>query len=346
MPNQKRKRNNFGRVMDLQNLGLKRDYGNSAALEDRLDHINEVLKSEPDETGMGLIEQFYADRFNPTIRQGGTKEQRLVEKMGDELLSSVESRELGKKDGVRVTSTEWFMKKLKKEQDTSTFYADEIHGSFQGSLGDNSDFLQTNAHEAVLVGGNGFKNNTMFYDNTISEEDLARDDWKGELYRDYQKTIETLKQREKDGIGTKRENNMLMGQIKTDMLTIKNSTVPQRTAFTPHTENLHTYDFIDFTDRKTIIVFLSIPEPDLSHNYDLWEAWFTFHELLDDAFFTDEERDIVKMFQEGYNEKEVVKAYSKRAVENIVSEIIRLNEPFDRYDKEQTILAHKKSDQF
>lgn len=300
------------------------------ALEDRLENIKEVLSD-------GYFEKYTDESYNPNITANdnlsdSNKNFRLLERMADYIIMSDEGKELNKMDSEnRALSTEYLNKKISREQ---------FNDSSANATGASST-------------GNMFKEE---YKNKypLSKTVINDDDKKNDIIKEYQDIYDNIDNVERF---TKRYKDYVKHEIMSDMISVKRSMnqIPTKTnnssieAFeNVKNTGMYSFDFFDFTDRKTVRAMLSVSEANLNTQYNLYLALLDFKYILNSIDLNDEERFMVDRLQKGFTVAQIVREvngnyphFSKTVMNHVIDKIVAVGETYDANDVKSIIFKEK-----
>lgn len=299
-------------------------------LKDRLELVNNILDQDT------YFVDYISDNYSGHVVGTGeiatdNKTFKLLERMADYILASEEGKELNKVDKENIAfANEYLMSKIRRE-------------SFTAPTASEPDFVK---HETVSY--KPYKDKTLLSTQEINEKDFEDENLK-DIIGDYMELFDKVDSVERF---TKRHKDNLKHEIVSDMLTAKNSinNTPKKRNQDYRLRVLHNnndkYDFLDFTDRKTVIEMLSTTA-DQTTQYNLYLATLDFKRLIDRAGLTDEELNLYNLLQQGWTYAQMERelgldnVHIRKVVrKNLVNKIINLGETYDQQDLKSYIFRH------
>ncbi|QIQ66190.1 sigma factor [Enterococcus phage nattely] len=176
---------------------------------------------------------------------------------------------------------------------------------------------------------------------TITVEDLKRDDKVGEILREYQLMLNAIDKKlsepqdKKWAIYTRQKY-----LVKQDMVDAKDMLLGVWGYNTNFKEShIPDLDIFDFTDFKTVKYLLTFNKPNVSENEDMWCVWQDFIETVKKANLTQEELEIFKCLQDGWKLQEISDEFGikyhglyQTTIPRIAKKIMKVGNKYDCTD--------------
>lgn len=286
-------------------------------LDSRLDLINDVLED-------GYFEDYVSNNYNPNLVASSPLSNdnpnfKLLERIADYIMMSDEGKELNKNDSDnRAITTEYLNKKIRREH---------VKG-FEG--------VGTTHDKDIPLAYEPYKNQ---YD--LSRVEVTDDDIKqNQALKEYKNIYDNI-----DNVDrfSKRYKDFIKHEIMSDMIAIKNNDnvtksnkgYAQKTLY----NNGDRYDFLDFTDPKTVkqMLYISNVNPTTQHN--LYLATLDFRAIIDKIDLNQEELYLFNLLQSGISYVEMEREfgldqihYRKVVRKNLINKIVSYGETYDKND--------------
>lgn len=306
----------------------KLDY-NLTKLKDRIEHVNNKLECS------NFFINYFENHFKVNLNSVDPLSANfnicnILENMGTYILNSDEVKEEDEKNKpvyVFHKSSDKFEKKLKRE-----------NISINNSYGEINITDEENIVHSLMKKD---KNSRLPKRQRITKSDLDEDTECGRVLREYQDFLDYVNEKlqQKPDKNWRYYSNAKFS-IKDDMIMVKdmmkgvwgyNSS--------PMESSKPDLDIFDFTDIDTIKYMLTMEEPSMSFDYDMWIVWLDFQELLKKVDFTTQEEAVVACLREQWKLTEIAdemkidyQRLRRTILENIAKKISKLGCKYDAED--------------
>lgn len=297
------------------------------SFDDRLEVVDKFLEDTP------FFEEYFDSQFNCHLNAGSELSSKnnvcnMIEIMADYLLMSDESKELSKQEETAYVFTdEYLEKKIKREM----FDVPSEKGMV--NIVDNSNIQ--------IVKRPNKRNHIINQGIQITKKDLSEDSFLGQVLRDYNSLLETIKYNTEHKIGNKRKLSYHQHAVSGDMIEAKASLkgIWGGSMGAPSANFQKPFDYFDFEDADTLKSLLQV-KGDFFESYSLWLTCMELQMVLDKIELTSDEQVVRTLLYGGYNIIDIqdttgINAYRIRRtiIPNIIKKIQKQHIKYDAEDK-------------
>lgn len=311
------------------------------SLEERKAYLNELIGDQ------SFFDEYFEKHFKASINSNEALSSEVnvcnvLENMANYLLNSDESKQMDA-DKKNVYVFHKGNERFKKRMDRETF-STTINGETMNIV-DNPNVVHVLQKKE--------KNFRLPKKQKITKEDLLRDDFCGEVLRDYQKMLDNINKKiveKRDKMYFKYSVNK--STVQQDMIDAKNMilgvwgyNISISESHIPDTE------IFDFTDYNTVKFLLQMEKPDFSFNFEMWLVWTEFIETIKKANLTETEAEIVVMLQNQWKIQEISDATGiayhnlyQTTIPRICKKIMKVGNKYDAYDEKIKLKIEKRKE--
>lgn len=309
------------------------------SLEERQQYLKELIGDQ------SFFDEFFENHFKVSINANEALSTEVnvcnvLEKMANYLLNSDESKQMDS-DEKNVYVFHKGNERFKKRMDRETF-STTVNGATMNVV-DNPNVVHVLQKKE--------KNFRLPKRQKITKEDLLRDDFCGEVLRDYQKLLDTINKKiveKRDKMYFKYSVNK--STVQQDMIDAKNMILGVWGYDTFISEShIPDTEIFDFTDYNTVKFLLQMEKPDFAINFEMWLVWTEFIETIKKANLTEVEAEIVVMLQNQWKIQEISDetgiAYHnlyQTAIPRICKKIMKVGNKYDACDEKIKLKIEKR----
>lgn len=311
------------------------------SLEERQQYLKELIGDQ------SFFDEFFENHFKVSINANEALSTEVnvcnvLEKMANYLLNSDESKQMDS-DEKNVYVFHKGNERFKKRMDRETF-STTVNGATMNVV-DNPNVVHVLQKKE--------KNFRLPKRQKITKEDLLRDDFCGEVLRDYQKLLDTINKKiveKRDKMYFKYSVNK--STVQQDMIDAKNMILGVWGYDTFISEShIPDTEIFDFTDYNTVKFLLQMEKPDFAINFEMWLVWTEFIETIKKANLTEVEAEIVVMLQNQWKIQEISDetgiAYHnlyQTAIPRICKKIMKVGNKYDACDEKIKLKIEKRKE--
>ena len=311
------------------------------SLEERQQYLKELIGDQ------SFFDEFFENHFKVSINANEALSTEVnvcnvLEKMANYLLNSDESKQMDS-DEKNVYVFHKGNERFKKRMDRETF-STTVNGATMNVV-DNPNVVHVLQKKE--------KNFRLPKRQKITKEDLLRDDFCGEVLRDYQKLLDTINKKiveKRDKMYFKYSVNK--STVQQDMIDAKNMILGVWGYDTFISEShIPDTEIFDFTDYNTVKFLLQIEKPDFAINFEMWLVWTEFIETIKKANLTEVEAEIVVMLQNQWKIQEISDetgiAYHnlyQTTIPRICKKIMKVGNKYDACDEKIKLKIEKRKE--
>lgn len=311
------------------------------SLEERKQYLDELIGDQY------FFDEYFEKHFKANINSNEALSTEVnvcnvLENMANYLLNSDESKQMDA-DKKNVYVFHKGNERFKKRMDRETF-STTINGETMNIV-DNPNVVHVLQKKE--------KNFRLPKKQKITKEDLLRNDFCGDVLREYQKMLDTINEKiveKRDKMYFKYSINK--STIQQDMIDAKNMilgvwgyNISISESHVPDTE------IFDFTDYDTVKFLLQMEKPDFSFNFEMWLVWTEFIETVKKANLTETETEIVVMLQNQWRIQEISDATGiayhnlyQTTIPRICKKIMKVGNKYDAYDEKIKLKIEKRKE--
>lgn len=311
------------------------------SLDERKQYLEELIGDQY------FFDEYFEKHFKASINSNEALSTEVnvcnvLENMANYLLNSDESKQMDA-DKKNVYVFHKGNERFKKRMDRETF-STTINGETMNIV-DNPNVVHVLQKKE--------KNFRLPKKQKITKEDLLRNDFCGDVLREYQKMLDTINEKiveKRDKMYFKYSINK--STIQQDMIDAKNMilgvwgyNISISESHVPDTE------IFDFTDYDTVKFLLQMEKPDFSFNFEMWLVWTEFIETVKKANLTETEAEIVVMLQNQWRIQEISDATGiayhnlyQTTIPRICKKIMKVGNKYDAHDEKIKLKIEKRKE--
>jgi DNA-binding CsgD family transcriptional regulator len=312
-------------------------------LEDRKQVVENILGNT----------DFYSEYFDGYFKSGITSHDflsqennvcRSLDRMATYLLTSDEIKaeeEKEKTEYVFYSDERYFQKKVDKERSVESLTNSESNDYSDNVI----HFLKKEEGNKILIKG-----------QSITSEDLEREDWLGEVLRSYKPFLDLVTEKLKNNEDNRFILSRVKGQLQNDMIYSKDALLGvfgyNLKYFSQSTEyDIDVFDFTNPIHLKGDIIetesgkFVSAKgllflKPNFDPNDDFSFILLDLKNTIEKANLTDFEKEVLRLTQDGLTQDEIaenLETYQmkiSRTIDRIVKKVISVGEKYDAKEAE------------
>lgn len=311
-------------------IGKSLDY-TKKKLDERMDLVENIVENT------SFFEDYFSDNFKVSLSQKDPLSEdiavcKTLETMANYLLNSEEvvAQDRAEKEFTYHKSRDKFNNKIKREK------AWTVKDGQMMNLVEDENFVEQSIAEK------NSRNQKLKKNVTITKKDLEEDSELGQILREYNKLYEfcSAKLKEAPDKNWRLYSNAkysVMQDMIYSKIALKGIWGPEY--FLPSSRKVRNYDIFDFTDYKTVRYLLE-QKPDLENDPEMWHILLDFNRLVEKCDFTDEEKAVLILLQDGWTIVEMANylpikyaRIKQTVIRNIVLKVVRQGDKYDAKDK-------------